>query len=353
MKKSALGILLVLGVLAVATQPAVSQSVKEPYTIVHLGNAFGSPMYTQGTAFEEIFKKAGSWVKWKVQETPGAMYNNKYLFQNMAKMKSGELPPVITSASASIIGHTNEGRPPFDMIPTPNACALFSSPSFISLFNTFDPAIETTSDFAGKSVGIPEKSRIFSSTLLMKPYFDKGLDIWDKVEWQFIGSINSKDALLNGRIDVRASTFMGKIEKAPDGTFVCTSMAPTTPTLEVLGSGRKHLLIGWNPTVVTKSFDFAKDQRIYPVLIKKGALKGLDRDIWGIAALGVYRAPDFLPQDVIQEIIRVRYEYRDELAKYHAAMQFFPKNPYPLGVPEKWIVPGVKKAMENLNIPLP
>ena len=60
-----------------------------------------------------------------------------------------------------------------------------------------------------------------------------------------------------------------------------------------------------------------------------------------------------MPDDVVQEIIRVRYEYAEELGKYHAALKMYPKNPYPIGVPEEWIHPGVKKAMQALNIPMP
>lgn len=60
-------------------------------------------------------------------------------------------------------------------------------------------------------MGIPEKESIFSSILLMKPYFGKGLGMWEKVKWDYIGSINSKDALLNDRIDARTSTFMEKL----------------------------------------------------------------------------------------------------------------------------------------------
>lgn len=337
----------------ILTQTAAFADQK-PYTVIQMTTPFGTPMYTEGTALEEIFKKADSWVKWKVKETPGAMYVQRYYFENRDKMLSGEIPPVVTSFSAAVMPYVIEGRRPFQKFPVPFSNALFSSPSFIVLFSTFDKEINSAEDFAGKSVGIAEKSRPFLGGVLNHmPYFAKGLRIWKKVKWQFIGPVNSKDALLNNSIDVHTSTFRAKVEPRGDGTFVCKAMAPATPTMELMNSGRQLKFIGYNPETIKKSFNFDKDMMVYPVLIKKGTYKGIDRDVWGMVALGLYRAPKSLPDNVVKEIIRVRHEYRDELAKYHAVLEFFPKNPYPVGVPEKWVVPGVKNAMNDLGYPLP
>ena len=325
----------------------------EPYTIVHLSTPFGTPLYTEATALEEIFKKAGSWVKWKAQETPGGMYQNKYTFENLSKMKSGEVPPVVVTTSAAIFPWTREGRPPLDKTPHSEAVALFSTSSFIAVFLTFDSEIKTTKDFVGKKVGIAPKSRIFASTLALKPYFDKGLGIWDKVDWQYIGRMNSKDALLNNRIDVHGATFMGRAEKMPDGTFVCTAAAPPPPEMEIMNSGRKFQVVSFDPDVVKKSYDFSKDMTLYPVLIKKGVIKGVDQDVWGLLANGLTKAAMPLPEDVVKEIIRVRHDYRKELAKFHATLNFYPKNPYPTGLPEKWVAPGVKEAVIGLGLEIP
>lgn len=320
-----------------------------PYTITHMVTRFGTPQYTEGTALEEVFRKSGSWIQWKAQETPGAMYINKYIFQNLAKMKAGEAPVIVTSASASIMPWFIEGRPPFKKIPLPDSRALFSTSSWITVFLTFDKNIKSTRDFVGKKVGIPEKSRPFMSTLPLKPYFGKGLGIWKKVDWQYIGPMNSKDALLNDRIDVSVATFMGKAEKDADGNFVCRWAAPLPPEMEIMNSGRAFNVVPFDPKVVEKSYDFSKDMRLYPVLIKKGAIKGIDKDVWGLLANGLIRVALPLPRDVVKEVIRVRYKYRKELAKFHAALSFYPENPYPVGVPESWVNPGVKEAVEALG----
>ena len=95
------------------------------------------------------------------------------------------------------------------------------------------------------------------------------------------------------------------------------------------------------------------DMIAYPVLVKKGAFDGLDQDVWARLSPGIFMGHESMPDDVVREIIRVRHKYRAEMARYHAALAFFPQTPYPVGTPEKWVHPGVKKAMESLNIPMP
>lgn len=327
---------------------------KRPYTISHMTTPFGTVGYITGTALEEVFKKADSWVQWKFQETPGAMYMNKYIFKNRKKLASGEMPPVITNSSASIMAWFKEGRPPFKKIMVPEASGgLFSSPSYVSVFLTFDKNIKSTRDFVGKKVGIPEKSRPFMSILPLKPYFAKGLGIWNKVDWQFIGVTNSKDALLNNRIDVHLATFFGRIETQPDGTQVVVAGSPRPADMEIMNSGRKFYVIPFEGEIITKSFDFSRNMMLFPGILKKGAVKGINHDVPCLVSNGMAKAPMYLPKDVVKEIIRVRYHYRKELAKYHSSLAYFPENPYPVGIPEKWVVPGVREAVEELGLEVP
>jgi TRAP-type uncharacterized transport system substrate-binding protein len=340
-------ILLVLALVTLFYAGAMAE-VKKPYTITHLVTPFGTPQNTEATALEEVFKKAGSWVRWKAQETPGAMYINKFMFMNLKKMKNGSMPIAAAASSAAIIPWIREGRRPLQKIPNPDTVALFATSSYITVFLTFDKNIKSTRDFVGRKVGIPEKSRIFMSTLPLKPYFSK-LGIWKKVDWQFIGVMNSKDALLNDRTEVHMATFIGSSEMNSDGTFICKRLAPLPPEMEIMNSGRDFHVIPFDRETVKKSYDPKRTMMLYPVLIKKGAIKGVNRDVWGLVANSFMRSATPLPKEVIKEIIRVRHQYRRELAKYHAMLSFYPENPYPMGIPNSWINPGVKEAVEELG----
>lgn len=321
--------------------------------IESLSTPFGSAPYVAASAFEQVFNKANSWVDWKIKETPGAMYMVKYFFQNKEAIAAGEKNQLIIGTSTGVLGHINEARPPFKPFTNMNQRALFATNAFIYLFSTFDASIKDMKNLAGKKVGAAEKPRVFAGTLLHKPYFEKGLGIWDKVDWQMIGPGNSKNAMLNNQIDAHSSVFLGQIEKSPDGTLVCRKLGPSTATMELQNSGRKLYLIDNDPELIKKSYDFNVDMRVYPVLVKKGAHESIDRDMWARCVIGVYVVHESMPDDVVQEIIRVRYQYHNDLGKFHAALKMYPENPYPVGVPEEWIHPGVKKAMKALNISMP
>jgi|GEM_PF-1033673 TRAP-type uncharacterized transport system substrate-binding protein len=340
-------------ILQIALGANFALAEREPVEVINLSTPFGTSIYSGAVAFESVFKKANSWINMKVQPTPGAMYMIRYTHENRDKVLAGQMSQAVCASSVLTIGHTTEGRFPFQKFPLPHTKAIFSSPSFIALFSTFDPNIKTLKDLAGKKVGTSGKAQIFSGLLANQPYFHKGLGIWKQVNWQYLGAANSKDAMLNNKIDVHQSNFRGKIARQADGTYICTKMAPATPTLQLANSGRKLHYIPYDPEVIKKSYDFKKDVRTYPILVKKGAYPGIDKDIWARVAIGIYLADETMPLDVLQEIVRIRHEKRGELAKYHSTLGFFPDNPYPIGVPKAFVHPKLKQAMTNLGIPIP
>lgn len=340
-------------VICILMPSGVFAAEQKKVAVESLSTPFGTPLYVAASAFEQVFNKANSWVDWKIKETPGAMYIVKFFFQNKEAIAAGKKNQFIVGTSTGVLGHINEARPPFKPFTGMNQRAIFSTNAIIYKFSTFDPSIKDLKALAGKKVGVAEKPRLFAGTLLHKPYFQKGLGIWDKVNWQMIGEGNSKNAILNNQIDAVSSVFLGQLEKAPDGTLVCSKLAPTTATMELLNSGRKLHLIDDDPKIIKKSYDFNTDMRVYPVLIKKGAHESIDRDMWARVVMGIYVVHESMPDDVVEEIIRVRYQYLDDLGKFHSALKLYPKNPYPVGVPDEWVHPGVKKAMKALKIPMP
>ncbi len=338
---------------ALCMMPGLSHAEHKPVEVTALSLPFGTPNYTMCMAFEETFKKANSWVKWKTKETPGAMYIMKYLVENKKKIESGELPQAIVPSESGLIRWVTAGWPPLQKVRNPSIRAITALPAVISLMVTFDPQIKTMKDLAGKKVGVSERARVFQNDMANRPYFDKGLGIWDKIKWEYLGSINSKDAILNRKIDVKQSYFYGNVTIAPDGTYVCTKLSPEAPTLELMDAGRKLHLIEWDPELIKKSYDFNKDMALMPILIKKGAGKGIDHDIWGRFSTGQFQGLDSMPDDVLQEIIRVRVKYRNELEKYHAMMKLLPETPYPIGTPKQYVHPGMEKVMKNLGLSIP
>ncbi len=326
---------------------------RKPVDVVIMTTPFGSSMYSIGAAFERVFKKSGSWVHIKHQETAGAMYMYRYAAKNRERMAKGELPYTLIVGGVGAVPHLQEGRWPFKKIPWPTTKTLVSTAALVGHYGTFDPNIKTLADFKGKRICTRERARVFLGLFLDKPLFGKGYGIYKDIKWSPLGDANCKDAFLNNKVDAVPLGFGGIIMVAPDGTYVVPKAFPTAPTLAILSSGRKVHHLSFNPEIVRKSYDFSKDIIVYPALVKKGAFKGLDRDIWARVGFGTIHCDENLPDDIVEEIVRVRQTYRKMFGNYHASLKLMPTTAYPLGSPKKYVHSGVIKAMNKLGYPIP
>jgi len=353
MKKRLFTIPIVLGLFLLQGLFLSAEAAKKPVDVVIMTTPFGSGMYNIGAGFEQVFKKAGSWVHIKHQETAGAMYSYRYMAKNREKMKTGEVTHTIGVGGIGAVPHVQEGRWPFNKFPWPTTKTLVSTAALVGFYGTFDPSIKTTADFAGKRVCTQERARVFLGLFLDKPLFGKGLGIYDKIKWAPLGDVGCKDAFLNNKVDVVRLSFAGLMRVAKDGTYVVPFMAPIPATLEIMSSGRKLYMIPIESDLIKRSYDFSKDLIVHAALIKKGAMKGINKDIWARAGFGVIHCDAGLPDDIVEEIVRVRHEYRKEFGKLHAALKLMPGTPYPLGSPRKYVHPGVIKAMKKLGYPIP
>ncbi|MBT6498371.1 MAG: hypothetical protein HOK67_00525, partial [Deltaproteobacteria bacterium] len=310
MKKRFFTIPIVLGLFLLQGLFLSAEAAKKPVDVVIMTTPFGSSMYNIGAAFEQVFKKSGSWVHIKHQETAGAMYMYRYAAKNREKMKTGEVAHTIIVGGIGSVPHLQEGRWPFKKIPWPTTKTLVSTAALVGFYGTFDPKIKTTADFAGKRVCTQERARVFLGLFLDKPLFGKGLGIYKQIKWAPLGDVGCKDALLNGKVDVTRLSFGGMMRIAKDGTYVVPFMAPSPTTLEIMSSGRDLHMIPIEPDLMKRSYDFSKDIIVHPSLIKKGAVKGLKEDIWARAGFGLIHCDAGLPDDIVEEIVRVRHEHR-------------------------------------------
>lgn len=348
MKKRLL--ILFLGLIVISSTALADRKSVE---VVLMTTPFGSSMYAIGAAFEQVFKKSGSWVHIKHQETAGAMYAYRYAAKNREKMIRGEMPWTLVVGGVGAVPHLQEGRWPFNKTPWPTTKTLVSTLGLVGYFGTFDPSIKSLADFKGRRICTRERARVFLGLFLEKPLFGKGYGIYKDIKWSPLGDSNCKDALLNNKVDATLLSFAGYIHIAPDGTLIIPKMAPTPPTMAILSSGRKVYHLGFDRKLLQTSYDPAVDIPMNSALIKKTALKGLDRDIWVRAGFGTIHADAAMPDDIVEEIVRVRHEHRKMFGKFHASLKLLPTTPYPLGSPEKYIHPGVIKAMNKLGIKIP
>lgn len=334
--------------------PVAGAADREPVDVVIMTTPFGTGMYNVGAASEQVFKKANSWVRIKHQETPGAMYMYQYMIKNRQKMIDGKVPHTILAGGVGNLDFLAEGRKPFEKLHWPTVRSLVSNAGLAGIYVTMDPDIKSLKDLAGKRVGTAERARVFLGVLLDKPLFGKALGIYDQIKWSPLGDVGCKDAFLNGKIDAARLGFGAKLGVNENGDYIVMAVAPAPPTMEILSSGKKLYPLQIDKEWTLKAYDYKKDLITQPALIKKEALpKLLKEDAWCRVGMMCIQADSSLPDDIVKEIVRVRYEYRKEFAKYHAALALWPETPYPIGSPEKYVHPGVVKAMQELNLPIP
>jgi TRAP-type uncharacterized transport system substrate-binding protein len=330
----------------------VAAGDKEPVDVVLMTNPFGTDQYHVGAAFERVFHKAGSWVRIKHQETPGGLYMLAYMAKNRNRMATGKIPHTLVLGTTSALDFIAEGRPPFDKFPWPTTRTITSVGALTRLYATFDRKITSLKDLAGKRVATAQRTLPFMGILIDKPLFGKGLGIYDRIDWAPLGR-GGKDALLNGRVAAVPLNMGGKISQHETKGLVISCLAPNTPALELINSGRNLHFLEIEKSWVQNGFDYDVDQRAYPVPIEKSALSALNRDMGGLMLPGALLADSGLPEDIVREIIRVRHEHRKDFAQYHAILELLPDSPYPFGSPKEFVHPAVFTAMKRLGLALP
>ena len=86
-----------------------------------------------------------------------------------------------------------------------------------------------------------------------------------------------------------------------------------------------------------------------PALLKAGAADGISADVTGLCEFLYMQCDKDVPDDIIIELLKVRYEQAEKFGDYHAMFKMQPKNPYPAGVSKEFIHPAVFKAAKELG----
>ncbi len=344
---------LLLAVCMLFASPVSQAKAVEPFNIEILTMPFGTASYASDMALESLFKELNSPIKLMLKQTPGAMYITRYTTENLDKMRAGQVPYALTLSTAAITEYIARGLPPYEDYAQPDSRVIFGLNAMLIPFVTFDESIKSPADFVGKKVGIAEKSRPNQSTLPNKPIFDKFYGGFDKVDWQYLGFANSKDALLNDSIDVHMGNISASIATDENGNIYMVKGTLDPALMEIVSANRPFFFVSEDPEKIKTGYDPAKDMLHFPVLVKAGTIPGYDKDFWVKAGLTVYVVDKTVPDDVVEEIVVTIFKNKERLADYYEGFAYISESPYPLTLDPKYIHPGLYKAMDKLGIPLP
>lgn len=345
-----MGMIVTASLLFCCASPAFSQTtqIRKPERVVFQTVGFGRAFYDYAFAYEDLARKSKSWADLKAEETPGAIFILQTMQSEVENMRSGKRPWVVSYGSVNTIRFAKNGWAPLDKFKLPGLKAFSTILCRVNVLATFDANIKTAKDLAGKRVAIETRAAPFNSTLKYLPYFKKGLGV--DVNWQYIGLDQGKDALLNGTVDATVTTFMGEYEVAPDGTsLIINKAAPDSPTLQLLASGRQLHLIPFDPKLILSVYQGNEAMLLQPALVKAKAVEGIEQDAMGMVEFLYMLGDESMPDDIVMELIKVRYDNAEKFGDYHAMFKMQPKNPFPTGAPKEFIHPAVFKAAVKLG----
>lgn len=337
----------------VATLGVGNARALEPTTIEILTMPFGTGSYAQDMALESFFKEIKSPITILLKQTPGALFVARYIVENVDKMRAGKVPFTMAGTTSSIIPYMAQGLPPYQDYPTPTNVIMCANRGILLPFVTYNSKIKSPADFVGKKVGVAERSRPNMSTLPNKPVFEKGYGGYDKVDWQYLGFSNSKDAILNGSIDVHMGNISCVIETAPDGSLYATAGTVDPSLMEVISSGNPFYIVSEDPELLKTAYDPSTDLVHVPVLLKAGSIPGQTEDAWVKGGFSVYSIDKAVPEEVVEEIVYQMFTNQKRLADYYEGFSFMNRSPLPSGIDLKWCHPGLFRAMKRLGLPLP
>jgi TRAP-type uncharacterized transport system substrate-binding protein len=328
---------------------AADKAEVEIYTL-----PFGTPSYLVDTAVESLYGELKDTnIKLKIKQTPGAFYIIRTFAGMQDKIASGAVPQAMVGTTDSILPYTIEGRPPFTKFPLPRSRVIWGTAGFLKVFVTFDKNIKTPADFVGKKVGFAEKARAFNSSIPNMPYFNKGYGGYNKVKWQHLGSVNSKDALLSGAIDVHWGTLLAKVAKDDQGRMVALYAVPAPPLMELMSAGRELYFVNEDPKITKAAYNPAKDQVLTPVFISAKSLKGSKHDFWARGQQGLMVGDATMPKEVAEELVLTVWKNMKRLSEYQAMFGLYGASPYPVNVPKKYVHPGLISATKKLGFKVP
>ncbi len=314
---------------------------------------FGTSAYAMDMAMESLFKEFESPISLLLKQTPGMMFVYRYRFENNDKMQEGKMPFYLYNTVLPVITYAANGLTPYEDYPDPDSRIIAVVNGAVTPYITFEDDIKVLNDMEGKKVGVAEKARPNQSILPNKPLFDKVLGDFEKVDWQYLGAMNSKDAILNGSIDVHMGTALCQLLADENGNFYTTKITPDPATMEVISSGTPYSIIDEDPSVVRSAYNPASDLVQSPVLLKAGSAPGLDKDVW-VKGFGVgYLTHKDVSDEVVEEIVYTMYKNKERLAEYYEGFSYMTDSPYLPGTDVALYHPGVFKAMKRLGLALP
>ncbi|MBI4185928.1 MAG: TAXI family TRAP transporter solute-binding subunit [Chloroflexi bacterium] len=288
---------------APAPTPKPTPSVKHEVTQINIYSlTLGATAYVLGFALADQINKHSDWLRAVPIETTGATENVQ-----LASREGNRKNSILNLAIGSFYD-SREGRDVFKGKPY-KFTILSNNFPWQNAIVTLNPNIKNFEDLAGKRVSPAYAPGITGDKTFR--FFAEKLGMLDKVNVSYLSYAKMKDALIDGTIDAAFLPLSGFLPK-----FV------PNPATEELLAAKKVYSVHHPATPEVE----AEMQRAVMIpfgfkTIPKTADPRLQNDWLVTESVSTWAASPELPDDVVAEVLRILWEYRNEIKNYHAVAE--------------------------------
>jgi TRAP transporter TAXI family solute receptor len=277
---------------------------RENYTIEIYAIKMGYSGYVLSFGLSDMINKHSEWLRANCIETKGSVENALTLIKHPEKQKTW-----VAFYNNFTQYMAEKGITPFRK-PYDEIRGLCMVTQVCAALGTLDPDIKTLHDLAGKRVMMPPKAiaQGFAYDEILK-----SVGIYDKIKISRGGLAASKNALIDGTVDVGwVST--NPVRLKPDGTWDFLNV----PAPGELFKTKKTYIIEFPEEVLKK----AAKETGSPLWHIRNAAGTVGKTTFGpwsgfLVTTGWYVHKD-MPGEVVTEIMRVIWEHADEFKSFHA-----------------------------------
>lgn len=339
MKKKILSIQLVLLLaisLVVAGYPALAPGAepREKVTIDISTCPLGTLCYSMGMSVAETLKKHHSWLRARVAETPGYIYNYEFLERNPDLWGT-----TMILGSSDCASFAAKKLPPF------KTQVMGMKKVFVQLLcdyalATLDPKIKTTYDLKGKKVALGHKTQIAWGIIPYELIRAAGLE--GKVDVNFVGPAPALRALTDGLVDAAMSISFCGTE-----TFVAQPA-----TVELFGTGKK---IGY---VNVPKEVFAKANKALGITINHetfppGTFDAQVEEWTAHLDDNIFMVKETFPEEIVYEFTKTFLKHPESMGEHLASLKGWSPKIGTRGLTKLNAHPGAVRAFEEAGIKIP
>jgi TRAP transporter TAXI family solute receptor len=288
--------------LAVVPSFAGASDKSDKIEIEIWSNPLGATGYVLSFGLAEMINKYSNKYHVTCIESKGLTVNMYHLIKNPEARKN-----TIIYVNNVGVGEVRNGFPPFK-----EPYLDFRYVALAANLNIFmvsaDPNIKKIEDLVGKRVAVGSKGH--STEYTMRLVLDHGYSIWNKLKPSYLSMGAVGDALVDGTIDAgvaAAAVF------EPGGDW------KGNPACDQLLNIKKCNLLSYDEKAIAKARE-KSGYELYPITMgpKEYGKTSVKEPCTGVVVATAWVVDKSMPDQYVQDLIKIIYEHADEFVKYHA-----------------------------------